>query len=100
MDEDFEQFMKVANKFPLYTSKVTSRRWPRSLRTTIRRVSMPPSGVVVTGAEAVTKAHAEGARQFREGSRGRFEIIQFWICGGLRFLDRAAPCADVHPGSG
>jgi ketosteroid isomerase-like protein len=56
---------------------ITSRTDPASF--------MPPSGVVVTGAEAVTKAHAEGAQQFREGSRGRFEIIQGGSAGDLGF---------------
>jgi ketosteroid isomerase-like protein len=46
---------------------------------------MPPSGVLVTGAEAVTRAHAEGAKQFRKGSRGRFEIIQSGSGGDLGF---------------
>lgn len=85
MDEDFEQFMKAreqasaayieGNIAPL--AAITSHDDPASF--------MPPSGVVVTGAEAVTKAHAEGARQFREGSRGRFEIIQSGSAGDFGF---------------
>jgi ketosteroid isomerase-like protein len=83
--QDFAEFLKTreqasaayirGNVAPL--AAITSRTDPASF--------MPPSGVVVTGAEAVTKAHAEGAKQFREGSRGRFEIIQAGSAGDLGF---------------
>jgi ketosteroid isomerase-like protein len=83
--QDFAQFLKTreqasgayirGNVAPL--AAITSRTDPASF--------MPPSGVVVTGAEAVTKAHAEGAKHFREGSRGWFEIIQAASAGDLGF---------------
>jgi ketosteroid isomerase-like protein len=56
---------------------ITARNDPASF--------MPPSGTVVTGAEAVMSAFAEGARQFRQGSRGRFEVIQCGSAGDLGF---------------
>jgi ketosteroid isomerase-like protein len=46
---------------------------------------MPPSGALVTGAEEVTQAFVEGAKQFRKGSRGRFEVIQSGSAGDLGF---------------
>jgi ketosteroid isomerase-like protein len=83
--QEFEEFLKTreqasaayirGNVAPL--AGITSRTDPASF--------MPPSGVVVTGAEAVTKAHAEGAKQFRDGSRGRFEVIQAGSAGHLGF---------------
>jgi ketosteroid isomerase-like protein len=85
MAQDFAEFLKTREQAsaayirgdvaPL--AAIASRTDPASF--------MPPSGVVVTGAEAVTKAHAEGAKQFREGSRGRFEIIQAGCAGDLGF---------------
>jgi ketosteroid isomerase-like protein len=83
--QDFAEFLKIreqasaayirGNIAPL--AAITSRTDPASF--------MPPYGVVVTGAQAVTKAHAEGAKQFREGSRGWFEIIQAGSAGDLGF---------------
>jgi ketosteroid isomerase-like protein len=83
--QDFDLFLKSreqasagyirGNVAPL--AAISSRTDPASF--------MPPSGVVVTGAEAVTKAHAEGAKHFREGSRGCFEIIQAGTAGDLGF---------------
>lgn len=85
MPEDFAEFLKTreqasaayiaGNAAPL--AALTSRNNPASF--------MPPSGALVTGAEAVRNAHAEGARQFREGSRGRFEIIQCGSAGDFGF---------------
>jgi len=85
MDEDFVQFLKARERAsaayiegdvaPL--AAITSRNDPASF--------MPPSGAVVTGAAAVTRAHAEGARQFRKGSHGRFEILQSGSAGDLGF---------------
>jgi ketosteroid isomerase-like protein len=85
MAEDFAQFLKArelasaayieGNIAPL--AAITSRNDPASF--------MPPSGTVVTGAESVSKAHAEGAKHFRKGSRGRFEIIQSGSDGDLGF---------------
>lgn len=45
----------------------------------------PPGGAVITGAEAVNRAHAEGAMLFRPGSTGRFEILQSGHSGELGF---------------
>jgi ketosteroid isomerase-like protein len=85
MAENFDQFLQAreqasvayiqGNAVPLAT--MTTRSDPASF--------MPPSGAVVTGAEAVAKAHAEGAKQFRPGSRGRFEIVQSGSQGDLGF---------------
>ena len=85
MSEDFQRFLKAreqasaayiqGNAAPL--AAITTRNDPASF--------MPPSGVVVTGAEGVGKAHAEGAKSFRPGSRGKFEIIQSGSDGNLAF---------------
>lgn len=45
----------------------------------------PPGGTVISGAEAVNRANAEGARMFRPGSTGRFEILQSGHSGELGF---------------
>jgi ketosteroid isomerase-like protein len=97
MARDFAQFLKArehasaayieGNTTPL--AQIASRDDPASF--------MPPSGVVVTGAEAVAKAHAEGARQFRKGSRGRFEILQSGSEGDVGFwtgLHHAEVCIE------
>jgi ketosteroid isomerase-like protein len=86
MTESFTHFLQVrqqasaayieGNIEPL--AAITARHDPASF--------MPPSGVVVTGAEAVRKAHADGASQFRKGSRGRFEILQSGSAGDLGFF--------------
>ena len=101
MADDFGQFMKTREQAsaayiagdvaPLVA--IASRSDPSSF--------MPPSGVVVTGAEAVTRAFAEGAKQFREGSRGRFEVIQSGAAGGLGFwtgLHHAEMSMQGHDG--
>ena len=85
MADDFAQFMKTreqasaeyiaGNVVPL--TAIASRHDPASF--------MPPSGAVVSGADAVTRAYAEGAKQFRPGSRGRFEVIQSGATGDLGF---------------
>jgi ketosteroid isomerase-like protein len=85
MADDFALFLKTREQAsaayiagdvaPL--AAIASRHDPASF--------MPPSGVVVTGAEAVKTAFAEGAKQFREGGRGRFEVIQSGATGDLGF---------------
>ena len=86
MADDFAQFMKTreqasaeyiaGNVVPL--TAIASRHDPASF--------MPPSGAVVSGADAVTRAYAEGAKQFRPGSRGRFEVIQSGAAGTVNVL--------------
>jgi len=85
MVEDFAQFLKAREQAsaayiaghvaPL--AAIASQHDPSSF--------MPPSGAVVIGAEAVTKAYVEGAKQFREGSRGRFEVVQSGAAGDLGY---------------
>ena len=85
MYEDFTDFLKAREQAsaayiagdmaPL--AALTSRHDPTSF--------MPPSGALVTGAEAVMDAFEQGARTFREGSRGRFQIIQSGSAGDLGF---------------
>jgi ketosteroid isomerase-like protein len=85
MAENFAQFLKAreqasaayieGNIAPL--AAITSRHDPATF--------MPPSGAVVTGADAVSDATAPGASSFRKGSRGRFEIIQSGSAGDLGF---------------
>lgn len=85
MAEEFQQFLQAREQASAAyirgevaaLAAITTRNDPASF--------MPPSGVVVTGAEAVGKAHAEGAKSFRPGSRGRFEIIQSGSDGNLAF---------------
>jgi ketosteroid isomerase-like protein len=86
MTEDFVHFLQVREQAsatyiegdvaPL--AAITSRNDPSSF--------MPPSGAVVTGAEAVRKAYGDGASHFRKGSRGRFEIFQTGSAGDLGFF--------------
>jgi hypothetical protein len=78
--QDFAQFLKTREQASAAyirgnvaaLAAITSRTGPASF--------MPPSGVVVTDAEAVTKAHAEGAKHFREaaaaGSRSSGQDLQ------------------------
>lgn len=46
---------------------------------------MPPSGEVVSGAEAVSRAHTSGAKIFRNGSTGHFEVLQSGSSGDLGY---------------
>jgi ketosteroid isomerase-like protein len=85
MTEDFAQFLKAREQAsaayiegdtaPL--AAIITHHDPASF--------MPPSGAVLTGAEAVRKAHADGAKPFRKGSRGRFEVVQSGSAGDLGY---------------
>ena len=61
---------------------------------------MPPSGAVVRGARASSQAQEQGARQFRQGSRGSFEIIQSHASGDLGFWTGLQPADVMMEGKG
>ena len=46
---------------------------------------MPPNGKLIKGADAVRAANAAAAKTFREGSRGRFEIVNSGSSGSFGF---------------
>lgn len=45
----------------------------------------PPTGQVITGPDAVGTANAEGAKLFKPGSTGRFEVLQSGSSGDLGY---------------
>jgi len=55
----------------------------------------PPSGERISGARAVARSDEEGARTFRSGSSGRFEVLASGASGRLAFWS-GIQHADAH----
>jgi ketosteroid isomerase-like protein len=85
MTKDFAQFLKTREQASAAYIEGDAAPLAALATRTDPASFMPPSGAVVTGAAAVRNAHAEGAKPFRTGSRGRFEIIQSGSSGELGF---------------
>lgn len=98
MADDFATFLKrreaISNDYingdakPL--DEIVTRTDPASF--------MPPSGMVISGAEAVAAAHLKGAAAFQKGSTGRFEILDSGSDGSIGYWAGTQPAKVMMKG--